>query len=279
MPRGTAGAVLALLLAACSSSETSSAKRSNGGVVNDPRVQGGQTGALGCGPTEAALAGEAIPAGGGGIVIRTAGCDDFDAGALTLLDEGGEMVEFDVEQLDGDNLLIRPRTDLGEGTYRLGGPGTEPADVRVGEQAELPSTLGTIEPAGDGCDPVFQLTLDPLVREYLPQLRLSARVDQGATETWFDFGALETTAGQATLALPTCLSSCVGEGAHELEVVGELAGELGTLEPLSLAFHVDCVDDDGSCSAAGGGEQAPWLALLATAGLWLRRRRRGRPPS
>ncbi|MGD8860547.1 MAG: MYXO-CTERM sorting domain-containing protein [Myxococcales bacterium] len=246
----------------------------------NPWVQGGQTGALDCGPTPAAAMGEAIPAGEGGIVLRVSGCElGFDPTGIALTDAMGEPVEFDVERLDDDNLLIVPEMGLDEGVYNIEdmANGTEPTPVAVRREAALPMRLGTLAQIEGGCgDQVFLLNLDPLVLEYLPNLKLSVSVDDGPTETFFDFGTLTVMDGEAMIALPECLSTCIGAGTHQLVLTAEIAGELGTLEPVELEFQVGCDDDGAGCRAGGEGGGRMWPAALSVAALiaWRRRRRR-----
>jgi MYXO-CTERM domain-containing protein len=292
--------LLALAAGACASGEDAGAGLQ--GNYN-PWVQGGQTGALDCGPTPAAAMGAAIPAGDGGILLRVSGCElGFDPAAISLTDAAGEPVEFDVERLDDDNVLLVPQMGLGEGTYTIDGmaietdadadagaeaamaPQAETAaaadTVQVAQEAELPMQLGTLEPRAGGCGaPVFRLTLDPAVLAYLPHLKLSVSVDGGPTETFFDYGTLQVVDGQATIELPECLSACIDTGMHQLVLIAEIAGEPGTLEPIEVAFEVDCPEGDSwdGCRAAGDGGDPPWSAALAVAALLAWRRRRRRP--
>lgn len=275
------------------------------GVGANPWVLGGQTGALTarCGLTPAAAAGEPVPGGEGGFVVYTDGCSVGDGLpsdpllSLALLDEEGEPVAFVLEQLPGGITLVRPADTLPPGVYMLQGLGETPQRVVVGEPEPLPSELGMVTSLGPACGADFRITLDPLAAAYVPQLKLSAEVDGGPAFTWFDYGTLAIVDGSALSSLTECMPSCLSEGAHRLTVTGELAGELGTLEPVEVPFEVRCsrgvsgafspasqASDKGDDGAAGGCAVArPHTAArslassvigLLLAGLLLGRRRR-----
>jgi hypothetical protein len=240
-----------------------------------PWVEGGQTGALTppCGLTPAAAAGDSIPGGSGGIVLHTNACVGFVAASLELHDEDGMMVSFDIERLPGDAVLLRPRSPLMAGVYRLTGPGLQMAPVVAVEPAELPTRLGELEAEGTSCGANFELTLDPLVLEYLPQLKLSVSVDGAAPQTWFDYGELKVEDDRAELSLSECFPGCLYDGSHSVRVTAELAGEDSTLEPIELTVQSECPvydgNDAGACGAANtrgrssGGGGLMWGLLVA----------------
>jgi hypothetical protein len=123
--------------------------------------------------------------------------------------------------------------------------------------------LGTLVAVGSpGCAGNVELNVDPLLLPYLPQLKLSVSVDGGADLTWFDYGELDVTSGRANLSLPQCIEQqCLTDGAHALRVTGELAGELGTLEPVGVSVQTLCQSTVNAASApssddgGGGGEE------------------------
>lgn len=294
----TACWALALLVAAaafgCSSDEKSAmAYAPKRGPGFEPSVSGGQTGALmpACGLTAAAMMGEPIPGGDTGIVLHVSSCGpNFDATALALEDASGAMIDFDVERLDDGVVMLRPHEELQPGLYRITGPQMFVATLTVVEPEPLPMTLGVLEQLGVVCGADFLFTVDVGLLEYLPQLRLTVSIDAGPAETWFDYGMLRVSDGQAVLTLPDCLSRCASEsGLHHIALTGELAGELGTLEPISQTFEVDCGEPPdmlepepqrGCAVSRPGGRDPPWLLLagLGVAGLFgLRRRRRPHP--
>jgi hypothetical protein len=236
-----------LLLAGCGSAESADGASSPSAVVPgvNPWVLGGQTGALmpACGLTPAATAGDSIPGGDSGIVIHTQACVGFAAAELELRDENGMPVAFDLESLPGGAMLLRPRAPLRPGIYHVTIAGMEMESVVAEEPPELPMQLGTLTPLGPRCGLDVELTLDPLLPPYLPQLKLSASVDGGAERTWFDYGMLDVTGGRATLSWPSCGTQqqpCFPDGVHRLRVTGELAGELGTLAPIEVAVETRC---------------------------------------
>lgn len=263
-----------------------------------PWVEGGQTGALipPCGLTPAAAAGDSIPGGRSGIVLHTDSCAGLAVAELELHDEDGMMVSFDVERLPGGAVLLRPRSPLMAGVYRLSGAGLELEPVVAVEPSEVPARLGQLVPEATSCGADFALTLDPLVLEYLPQLKLSVSVDGGEPETWFDYGTLEVEDGRAELSLSECFPSCLDAGSHSLRVTAELAGETGTLEPLDVAFQTFCRPDGNAAGAseahadpAACGAVLPWrrppsgggalLGMLLAAAALLVVRRARRPSS
>jgi hypothetical protein len=252
-------------------------------------VKGGQTGSLipPCGLTPSAAAGDSIPGGSGGIVLHTDMCTGLAAAELKLHDEDGMMVSFEVERLPGDAILLRPASPLMAGVYRLTGAGLQMEPVVAVEPAEVPTRLGQLVPDAASCGANFELTLDPLVLEYLPQLKLSVSVDGGPPETWFDYGTLEVEGGRATLSLEECFPSCLYGGSHSVRVTAELAGETATLEPIEVTLETDCPQQQESqaafpaCGAAvtGGGMQSGggalrWGLLVVLALIGLRRHAR-----
>jgi hypothetical protein len=242
-----------LLLASCSADAASEGSRLGVQPMgHDPRVLGGQTGALmpPCGLTPASRMG--IPGGDSGIVIHTASCVGYAAAELELRDERGMPVEFDLVPLPGGAVLLRPRMPLPAGRYRLKIAGMEVAPVVAAEPPELPMRLGTLLAVGPpACAGNVELNIDPLVAPYLPQLKLSVSIDGGADLTWFDYGELDVVSGRANLSLPQCIEqSCVTDGAHALRVTGELAGELGTLEPVDVSVQTLCQSTTNAASAS-----------------------------
>lgn len=234
-------ALLLVLLAGCASGDDDD---DGSGVVPQwrPWVMGGQTGALTppCGITPAARAGDSIPGGDSGFVIHTDGCVGFSAAELELHDEDGMMVAFDLEPLPDGAVLVRPRSPLPAGVYTLTVAGMEMEPVVAEEPAELPMRLGRLQASDPVCGVEAELTVDPLVLEYLPQLKLSVSVDGAPERTWFDYGELELDDGRAQISLPCNQERCVTDGEHRLRVTGELAGELGTLEPIEIPVQVRC---------------------------------------
>jgi hypothetical protein len=273
---------------ACSAGEDSAHRAGN---EWRPWVEGGQTGALipPCGISPAAAAGDSIPGGQSGIVLHTDECVGFNAAGLELHDEDGMLVAFDVVELPGNAVLIKPRSPLPAGVYSLTVAGKRMTPVIAAAPAAVPMRLGTITAGSPTCGVNLELTVDPLVLEYLPQLKLSVGVDGGPLQTWFDYGTLEVNDGRAQLSLDECFPTCLEDGAHSLRVIAELAGEPGTLEPIELTVQTACPvverDDDyedmsAACSAAGAGRGratgglVPLMALLIAATWRVRRARR-----
>jgi hypothetical protein len=217
-------------------------------------VMGGQTGALmpPCGLTPSAAAGDSIPGGRGGIVLHTESCAGLAAAELQLHDEDGMMVSFEIERLPGGALLLRPASPLRAGVYRLTGAGLTMEPVIAVEPAQVPTRLGQLLPEGPSCGANFALSLDPLVLEYLPQLKLSVSVDGGPVETWFDYGTLAVEDGRATLSLEQCSPNCLNNGSHSVRVTAELAGETATLEPIDVTLQINCPRDASADDDAGG---------------------------
>ena len=282
-------------LASCSSYDSAD-NRGLGGrapVVSGPNwrpwVMGGQTGALTplpCGLTPAAAEGDSIPGGDSGFVINTESCVNFSAAELELHDEDGMMVAFDLEPLPDGAFLVRPRSPLPAGVYSLTIAGMKMEPVIAEAPAEVPMRLGSLRALDLGCGAGAELTVDPLVLEFLPQLKLSVSVDGAPEQVWFDYGALDVEDGRAKLSLRDCFPSCLGNGPHTMRVTAELAGETGTLEPIDVAFETECQpagpsdeEEGGACSVAPGGRRsaggamfAAWLLVLV--GLLLGRRSR-----
>jgi hypothetical protein len=271
-------------LAGCAASA-----KSSGAQSFRPWVEGGQTGALlpSCGLTAAARAGDAIPGGDSGIVVNLDQCVGAATADLELFDAEGTMVEFDREPLPGGAVLLRPRMPLPAGAYVVRIAGQQMQSIVGSEPEMLPTTLGTLERVGSRCGANFELMLDDAVLAYLPQLKLSVRVDGGPEQKWFDYGALSVEEGSAQLSLRDCFPSCLSDGSHRLEVTAELAGELGTLEPLPLEFATDCstnaqpiANTNGFGCGALGPAYGPGLdpALLASSSwalaVWLALRRK-----
>lgn len=244
-----------LLLGGCGSA--SGDNDSQGLAGPNPWVWGGQTGALipPCGLTPAARMGDSTPGGDSGIVIHTDSCTGFVAAELELRSENGMPVPFDVETLPGGAVLLRPRSPLMPGVYRVTIAGSEMESVVAEEPPALPMALGTFEPLGPSCGVDVDLTVDPLLLAYLPQLKLSVSVDGGAEKTWFDYGTLDVTAGRARLSLPSCgASPCLPDGEHTLHVTGELAGELGTLAPVDVMVQTACGVSAAAASDSADGD-------------------------
>lgn len=233
--------VLLVGLGGCASSDASTA---NPGATQPyrPWVSGGQTGALvpSCGLTAAARAGNAIPGGNDGIVVNLDQCVGLATADLELIDAKGAMVEFDREPLPGGAVLLRPRMPLMAGTYSLRIAGQQMQSIVASEPAMLPTKLGMLDRVGSACGANFELMPDDALLAYLPQLKLSVRVDGGPEQTWFDYGALSVEDGSTQLSLRQCFPDCLSDGSHSLEVTAELAGELGTLEPVTVEFKTNC---------------------------------------
>jgi hypothetical protein len=256
-----------LLVGGCSSGGDDA--DSSGRVGPNPWVLGGQTGALmpACGLTPAARAGDSTPGGDTGIVIHTGGCVGFAAAELELRDEDGVRVEFDLETLPGGAKLLRPRDPLEAGIYHVTIAGIEMESVVAEEPAALPMELGALRPLGPTCGVDVELTVDPLLLPYLPQLKLSVSVDGRADQTWFDYGTLDVTGGRAVLSLPECSDPqpCLPDGEHALRVTAELAGEPGTLAPVDVTVETRCqtaaadtaASDRDAASADCGVTQTP----------------------
>lgn len=293
-------ALLLLLISGCGAESGDDDDGSAPGQLWRTWVMGGQTGALTppCGLTPAARAGDSIPGGDSGFVIHTDACVGFSAAELELHDEDGMMVAFDLEPLPDGALLVRPRSPLPAGVYRLTIGGVEMEPVVAMAPEELPMRIGTLRPNGPLCGVQAELTVDPLLLEYVPQLKLSVSVDDAPERTWFDFGELELDDGRALISLPCNQERCVTDGEHRLRVTAELAGELGTLEPVEVPVQVRCAEsagagatpprnagnDDGSGGAYCAVREArssraspglePTFAGLVLGWLLLRRRRR-----
>jgi hypothetical protein len=279
------GLLLLIGGSACSAAED--------GLSNAPSwrdwVKGGQTGALTprCGLSLSAEAGDSIPGGDSGIVIQTDACVGLSAAQLELHDQDGMMVAFDLVTLPGGAVLLKPRSPLPAGVYSLTVAGKPMTPVIAAAPEAVPTVLGTLQPAATDCGVNLELALDPLVLEYLPQLKISVSVDGGPQQTWFDYGTLQVDDGRAELSLDECFPHCLDDGAHSLRVVGELAGESGTLEPIDVDVQVVCPargpDEDepdmsAACRATAAG-RAPAAGGFASSGLllgsalWLVRRR------
>jgi hypothetical protein len=197
-----------------------------------------------------AQAGDSIPGGPEGIVLYTDGCIGFAAAELMLHDEDGMMVSFDVVPLPGGAVLLRPKSPLPAGVYDLKFAGMSAAPVIADAPADVPTKLGTLTSQGVTCGASFSLALDPLLREYLPQLKLSVSVDGSAEQTWFDYGTLDAASGSAQLSLANCFPTCLAAGSHTLHVVPELAGHDGTLEPIEVVFDTTCSASPAASAAA-----------------------------
>jgi hypothetical protein len=248
-----------LLLASCAMDSSEDGASAPVGVLPPhPWVQGGQTGALmpPCGLTPAALAGDSIPGGDTGIVVHTESCVGFVAAELELRDGDGNPVEFDLESLPGGAVLLRPRTPLSAGVYRVKVAGMEMESVVAEAPPALPMRLGTLQVlSAPKCGVDIALDVDPLLVPYLPQLKLSISVDGGAEQVWFDYGTLEVTDGRAQLSLPSCSAQpCLTDGVHSLFVTAELAGELGTLEPVEVSVETRCNVSAAGSAPAGSGD-------------------------
>jgi len=280
VPRIPAPALLAisgclLLLWGCASESDGGARAAIG--VN-PWVLGGQTGALTppCGLTPAARAGDSTPGGDSGIVIHTDACVGLAVAELELRAEDGRSVPFDLETLPGGAMLLRPRDPLPAGIYRVTIAGVEMDSVVAEQPAALPMQLGTLQPLGPSCGVDVELNVDPLLLEYLPQLKLSVSVDGGVEQTWFDYGTLDVTEGRARLSLPSCGGQrCLADGVHTLRVTAELAGELGTLAPVDVSVETRCqrvTSDVGFAEDTGCGvtpaRRTP-AGTSALVGLWV----------
>jgi hypothetical protein len=280
------GLLLLIGGSACASGEDAAL---NAGQPWRPWVEGGQTGALTprCGLSLSAEQGDSIPGGDSGIVIQTDACVGLSAAQLELHDQDGMMVAFDLVTLPGGAVLLKPRSPLPAGVYSLSVAGKPMTPVIAAAPEALPTALGTLQPAAAGCGVNLELALDPLVLEHLPQLKISVSVDGGPQQTWFDYGTLQVDDGRAELSLDECFPHCLEDGVHSLRVVGELAGESGTLEPIDVDVQVACpargVDEDepdmsAACRATPAG-RAPAASGIASSGLllvsalWLVRRR------
>jgi len=253
-------------------------------------VEGGQTGALTprCGLSLAAEEGDSIPGGDSGIVIHTDSCVGLSAAELQLHDEDGMMIAFDLVPLPDGAVLLKPRNPLPAGVYELIVAGKPMEPVIATEPAALPLRLGSLQPGAPQCGVNLELMLDPLVLEYLPQLKLSVSVDGGPERTWFDYGTLLVDDGRARLSLDACFPQCLQDGEHSLRVTAELAGESGTLDPIEVNVRTTCPAQDAgeeedmsaACGAAparrmpGAGGFALLAALLSSATLIVRRARR-----
>ncbi|HMI94260.1 MAG TPA: hypothetical protein VK509_22970 [Polyangiales bacterium] len=284
------GLLLLLWGSGCSASEDADSAARGGDWR--PWVSGGQTGALTprCGLSLAAEQGDSIPGGDSGIVIQTDSCVGLSAAELELHDEDGMMIAFDLVTLPNGAVLLKPRNPLPAGVYSLTIAGKPMTPVIAMEPAVLPMRLGTLEPGAPQCGVNLELTLDPLVLEYLPQLKLSVSVDGGLAETWFDYGDLQVNDGRAQLSFDDDFPQRLADGEHSLRVTAELAGESGTLEPIDVIVRIECpahdsgVDEDADMSAAcaaapsrrtpGMGGFGSFTALLSAVALIVRRSRR-----
>jgi hypothetical protein len=116
--------------------------------------------------------------------------------------------------------------------------------------------LGTVRPLGPACGAHVELFADPLLLPYLPQLRLAVSADGAPERTWFDYGTLDVRDGRARLTLCSDSQPCLSDGMHTLRLTGEIAGELGTLEPIDVTVETRCHSASTSFAAASTGGAA-----------------------
>ena len=263
----------ATLLSCLGCSASDSAETSQGGFY------GGQTGSLRpCSTPWETSQGGTVPAGDAALVFRT-GCPA--GNEITLVDQEGEPVAFEMVELDDGVVLLRADAALEPGSYRVKTPDGGEQTLTVTEPAPLPMKLGTLTQVADTCSRTFELQLDAAVTPYLSLLRLEYSLDGGARLPWFEYG----TVPQHGSAAPLLGIENLTTGPHHLEVFPSLAGETTPPDTAELDFVYDCPDAE---PAASGCAVAPpvrrelgrvgWSlsGLCVVVLLRLRRRRRSR---
>lgn len=292
------GGLIGLALAACGSESSND----SASLVPPPGeyLLGGQTGSLvpDCGVAPLSAGGITVPVGDALAVVYGRGCPEELAAQLALTGPGERPVALTLETLGDGTYLVRAAESLAAGSYDLGGAG-EPSRLSVAaEVSALPAQLGELRPLVSPVDCpdslVFELRLSPEAQAYLPLMRWLVSVDAGDEQLWVDYGALELDAldaERATLRLPRCgPSRCLDDGAHELRVRAEVAGEELASGALSVGFDVPCPEasplsdaapsDAASDSGCSLGKTASfphasiaWWCGVAAAVLAARRRR------
>jgi hypothetical protein len=274
--RGWGRVLLAtLLLNAIGCSGASSAD--NAYTAGPGDYHGGQTGSLRpCSTPWETSQGGTVPAGDAALVFHT-GCT---AGSeITLTDQNGELIAFEMVELDDGVVLLRADAALEPGDYRVETPDGSEQTLTVTEPAPLPMKLGTLTRVADSCSLTFRLELDPAVLPYLSLLRLEYSLVGSARLPWFEYGTVPENSAAPLLAVDG-----LTPGPHRLEVFPSLAGETMVPDTAVLDFVHDChraePPESGSCalpaslrSGAGAGLAHALPGLILVLLLRLRRRR------
>ncbi len=252
-----------------------------------------------------------VPASAEGFVLYASECDGALAlGELSLQDDQGRAIPFDVQVLDEGAVLITPESMLPPGSYRVGDmlndmgdddggtpdAGSEPDAgmtevMSSGEVLEVapveprPTRVGELTRERDACSPSFALELDPAAEAYVSLLALDLQIDQGPLEPFIAYGTLEAVDGRASLTVPEELWRGLYDGPHQLTIVARIAGDDVPLESISMQLDVACdplYEEESEpgfvCSVAStpGARSSIALSSLIALGacLFVRRRRR-----
>ena len=239
---------------------------------------GGQTGSLRpCSTPWETSQGGTVPAGDAALVFHTGCSTDKD---ITITDEAGQPVPFELIEVDEGVVLLRADAALPPGNYRVETPDGAEQTLTVTEPAPLPMDLGTLTRVADSCSLTFQLALDPAVVPYLSLLRLEYSLDAAGRLPWFEYGTVPENSASLLLAV-----DYLTVGSHRLELFASLAGETMAPDPVSLDFVHECHGaepaEPGSCATAGALGPEPGAGMTQTlmglglfvSLLWVRRRR------
>lgn len=250
-----------------------SAEVSSGGPGRDP--YGGQTGSLvpECGVAPLSQkASSKVPAGDGAFVLYSSSCRASQPPAFKLRDATGALVTHHVELLDDGVYLVRTDVALLPGSYSAtpvpqssSAPVAGAATITVGAPSPLPTQLGILKVISekDTCGGIeLELTLDEAALAYAPLLRLLVSIDAGAPKVWVDYGTLPVQNGKAWLRLPRCFDGCRSNGAHQLSVVGTIAGEMAPLPPVKVDFTDACWPEESACAFQMSAPTLPKALLL-----------------
>ena len=211
---GSLWVLLSLVSVAC----TQSSSRE---YAESPSPRGGQTGSLRpCDtPVEAS---PTLPAGDAAFIFH-GGCPAPEA--FTLTDAEGNPLDFELETLENDVILLRAEQALTPGIYNVSTPDGSQASVTVAPAAPLPTKLGTLADISANCSALLRLDLDPAMLPYLPLVKLEYSVDGGPRRVWFEYGTVVLEDGYAYLA-PSGV-----ESGSRVTVFVSIAGETSAAEP------------------------------------------------
>lgn len=186
---------------------------------------------------------------------------------LALRNEQGETVPVSLEPLDRSGAhVIAAKEPLAPGTYTVVAPeGHAEHQITVGDQAPLPTELGTLQPSytTNDCDrAVFELNLNADAAKYVALLELRVSIDGAAQQVLHPYGTLDLiSVSSAAVYLDYDRFGYPSFGLHELELTGTIAGQPRPLPPIRAQWtKPNCASrSEPSCGIASPAPGQPHL--------------------